>query len=119
MRRLTVLALPALLLAACGGKISDGDGGVLQPQPSDLCARAAPCPNDPPLPEESRAQCRETLAGPCGTQYRAVTECAFANVRCVNGATDPTPIFSACSSQLNAYTTCISTNGGGQPPPPG
>lgn len=115
MRRV-LASLPVLfLIGACGGKIREES----RLDPSDPCTTAVPrCPNDPPIDEASRQFCHELTSGACGAEYRALLGCSFASIRCVDGISDPTPLYSACQRELAAYQAC-GRRSDDVPPPPG
>lgn len=113
----SVLALSVLLVAACGGKISDGDGGVLDP--ADVCTRvlALHCPNDEPAMDQTVAQCRAAIQGSCGQELGAMYACVAAHSHCSpDGYRDITPSGEACLGQGDAYRACLGAEDPPRPP---
>jgi hypothetical protein len=99
-----------------GGTSSGGDGGTNTFLESGQCppVGSSICPNDTPATQADVDSCTKALSDPtCGNDYKSYLECAGANVTCDStGQSDSSAIETACSSQVKAYTSCVSPASG-------
>lgn len=82
----------ALALAGCGSSFS--------------CDTTSACSADPARTADEKAACQAELDGPCGSEYKALGQCAADHQTCTaDNTTDPASL-SACSSEAAAAATC-------------
>ncbi len=99
-------AVVAALLAimACSSGSSGGGGGTFS------CGGKGNCPNDTAPTQMQIDQCNALMNDTmCGAKYVALGDCYFANATCDATTGKSTVDQSQCSTQSNAYSTCLAS----------
>ncbi len=95
MKKILFAAFAAMSLAACGG---------------DVCSGSSKCSADPTPTDAEVQACKDAIkdGAKCATEYKNLAQCSKDNQVCgSDNKTDGTATAAKCSTQVSAYTTCL------------
>jgi len=108
-----VLRLACVGVIGCGGIVQTSDDASVAPTRCDEVL-ALSCPADPPIETNARQRCEKQRLGPCSDSYRAVLDCSVSFFRCgADGRIDSPFITNECKTQIEIFTLCYVSDGGG------